>query len=576
MGDGVAVKRRPMKSASVPALSRMKSLSDVLCPSTGPTPRLLHPLSNSAVIMAPSGGVANDPARLRNQGCALRATSRPRGGMEIAPLDMTQDLLKVSSMPSLFAGAKTPRTQRGLVRKVSKVSLDYPGGTCLRLWPPERRPARLVLQGTSGLSMGPPVARPASPSPAKTRKVTFADEVWEAESRTGKVFSSKSRDDGAPTPQLKRSIVKMDALWDLRRCGRDGKDGRGRANSPSSPGSTTQSDRSDLEVEARDGNAAIESDLGDESTVKPASPEGKSSRDAAGNDEEEALMYGILRDLHDTEAPLRDLAKNMDGILKQASGAGGSRHPTAVISNRVHAVAARKADLLHDVEARTAEFAAAHDRREQLLPQLVAGTAEAPEALGGVKKFLAAYTHAAGHPADENKSVFAKFVSTFKLPKNHGCLIRFRTIAEDAAEWWAATCLKQAEEGHGHAVLRRSFDVALGTGVDPEHPLLLRATKILNDRLAERVLQEAQERQSNDARQEESGRMPRVGAASSLADKIEQEVWAAVAEGVPNNEPRLQQSTEICKQLRQKDGERKRLEGRQKRLEANAKAKAQP
>lgn len=119
------------------------------------------------------------------------------------------------------------------------------------------------------------------------------------------------------------------------------------------------------------------------------------------------------------------------------------------------------------------------------------------------------------------------------------------------------------------------YDIALGTGVDEDHPKLLRAIKILNDRLAERVLKEAKERQQRDATAEEKGTAPKSGQATLLADKIEQDIFDAVEEGVPEADPRMKEALEICKALRNKDGERRRMENREKRLaEAKAKAKA--
>merc|ERR1712176_599649 len=96
--------------------------------------------------------------------------------------------------------------------------------------------------------------------------------------------------------------------------------------------------------------------------------------------------------------------------------------------------------------------------------------------------------------------------------------------------------------------LRRLFDVAVGTGVDINHPKLIRAEKILIDRLADRVLKEAVERQQKDAdAAAKQGDKMTVGPAALAADKID-------------------------KALREADGQRKRLAARQKRLEAEGRA----
>merc|ERR1712050_674541 len=137
----------------------------------------------------------------------------------------------------------------------------------------------------------------------------------------------------------------------------------------------------------------------------------------------------------------------------------------------------------------------------------------------------------------------------------------------------AEACLAEAAKGVGHIELRRLFDVAVGTGVDISHPKLIRAEKILIDRLADRVLKDAQERQARDtAAAEKMGEKMTVGPASVAADKIEKSILQSIEEGVPKADPRLKEAEKIVKALREADGQRKRLAARQKRLEAEGKA----
>lgn len=478
---------------------------------------------------------------MRQQGIPMPRAAKTTGSLG-------GGLLHVSSAPALLGTeAKTPRAARGMVRKVSKVLIDYPAASPVG----NRSSAAERMSRTWPVSKDWTVANPKRSSSAK--RVSFGGEetIWDPNSPTGPLHSSKSLEDGTPTRALKQSGKKMDGLFELRRCGKNASEIQGDV-SASAPTSPLGPEAKHIADEVRKGSKDVPLDPTDDS--------------------EEALMYAVLRDLNDKEEKLRVMEAAMSSILKNVNNSGGARHATAVISGRILAVARRKASLLHDVEERTVGLKAAHDRREQIVPLIVAGKAQPPEELGGISKFLEKYTHGPGHPADENKSHFAKFAQTFKLPKQHEALARLKSLADEVGEFWADTCLAEAEKGHGHAVLRRLFDVALGTGVDQDHPKLVRAIRILNDRLAERVLKEAEERQKKDAFQEEMGKIPRVGAASEVGDKIEQDVFAAVKEGVPENEPRLQQAMEICKALRQKDGERKRLEGRQKRLEAQAAA----
>jgi len=209
--------------------------------------------------------------------------------------------------------------------------------------------------------------------------------------------------------------------------------------------------------------------------------------------------------------------------------------------------------------------------REELFPLIFANKTKPPPELEGIEDFLARHTHRrGGHPADADKTDFARFARTFRLPSEHSALLRLRRLADEVAEYWADVCLSKAEEGHGHTELKRLFDVASGTGVDPGHPKIVRAKRILNDRLAEHVLKDAEEREQRDARLESRGQVPRVGYASEQADKVEQAIFGAVAEGVPEGDPRLARASGICKGLRQRDGERKRLEGRRRRMEEAA------
>jgi hypothetical protein len=97
-----------------------------------------------------------------------------------------------------------------------------------------------------------------------------------------------------------------------------------------------------------------------------------------------------------------------------------------------------------------------------------------------------------------SRSDFKDFASTFRLPSKHVTLAALKELADAVGEWWAEACVREAEKGHGHKVLRRLFDVALGTGVDKDHPKLIRAIRIINDRLAMRVLDEAKKRQELD------------------------------------------------------------------------------
>lgn len=293
----------------------------------------------------------------------------------------------------------------------------------------------------------------------------------------------------------------------------------------------------------------------------------KKTDDAA----DESMLHQLLSCLTDTEAELQEPQHQLQHCTTEAAGNGGNRHPTSVISTRLLAVLARKSVLLHDVEAQRVSFEAAHARREEFFFALIANpdTYKPPPELCDLRKFVNSYTHSPGNPSDANKSDFGTFVANMKLPYRHVALQYLRDLANVAGEWWADACLRQASEGAGHGILRPLFDVAMHTGVERDHPKLARAMTILIDRLAEKVFEEADEHQKTDAALEAQGAVPPVGLASNRAVKIEASIAAAIKDGVPKGDARLQKAHGVIKTLHERDSLRKRMAGRMKRLQGN-------
>jgi len=224
-----------------------------------------------------------------------------------------------------------------------------------------------------------------------------------------------------------------------------------------------------------------------------------------------------------------------------------------------------------EVEAELRSFKTAHAQREEILAALLASpdTYTLPAELSDLDKFVTTYTHYPGNPADANKSDFGSFVAHMKLPTRHFYLESLRNLCVEAGEWWADACLSQASEGAGHAVLKRLFDVAVHIGVDSDHPKLMRAMTILKDRLAIKVLQDAEKLAEIDAAMDadaKDGKVPIVGLASKKADTIEASIAESIKNGVGKSDPRLQKAAEVVKTLRERDSMRKRMAGRLKRL----------
>ncbi|CAK0811383.1 unnamed protein product, partial [Prorocentrum cordatum] len=289
--------------------------------------------------------------------------------------------------------------------------------------------------------------------------------------------------------------------------------------------------------------------------------------------QDEALIYATLRDLDDTSDSLGQLEAQLQQGLSPVKESGGARHATAVISSRTLAVVQRKKGLVFSVEARIEKLEALQQEFDALVRALVAGELkEAPTELRGIKRFAERHTHGPGDPADANKSDFKAFASSFRLPHWHSALTRLRSLTGEVGEWWAGACLGEAERGAAHHELERLFDVAIGTGIDRDHPKLVRASRMLSDRLADRVLLEAQEILAKDQALAARQKCPPVGPASAAATAIEDSMLKAIADGVPENDRRLAEVKDIVRKLREADGSRKRLAHRETMMRAKTAA----
>lgn len=433
-------------------------------------------------------------------------------------------MVKSSSVPLLQQTANTsasdpvtPRRQRGLVRRVSKVQIEYPKDELMSSL------GRKLLKSRSLSNVG----RPSSAASDTGARAESSVKLKKSKSNKRVSFADTGQDDSesAPSKALELSRRRQSAMHDLRR--------------------VTLPD-------AKDGDAAAAEAQG-----------------ADNNDEAESMLRKILSSLHDTEASLQETQKQLMEGNALVAECGGSRHATSVISGRILSCLERRAALLRTTEAQIASSEAVHAQCDEILAALVQDPVgyALPTDMINLKKFINAYTHSPGNPADSNKGNFVSFVATMKLPSKHYTLEHLRQHMNVAGEWWADACLEQASEGAGFVTLKRLFDVAVHIGVDSDHPKLCRAMQILRDRLAEHVLEEANEIERIDAEEEKSGKVPVVGMATKKAEKIEAIIAKAIKDGVAKNDSRLSKAWEIVKTLRERDGLRKRMAGRQKRLE---------
>jgi len=416
--------------------------------------------------------------------------------------------------------------------------------------------------------------------------------------------SGRSEADLREVGRIKSQLL-MGSLYDLRRAGKDS----------TSPGPSPQA------------------------SARGSSPEGEAVTEE--QKEAETLMNSTLRDLEDTEATLRRTEAMLAGAHEPVNQLGGSRHATAIVSARTLAVVSRKAYLVHNSEMRLAAFQSAHDRKDDLLKEVIAG-AELDANLKGSKEFMQTFTHRDGDPVDSDKSSFQVFVQSFGLPGKHQTLAKLRQLVNEAAEWWAAAALREALAGASAECIRRLMDCVAIISGNPNHPALGKVAGVLGDCLAKKVLEAAKRWWESDeatcarstAPQPESAKkagdaildeikgavamgappkhpclseaktmetalrnmekdrwamkalnyaedlqakdeaeaakatgVPPVGPASDAADLIEKEVQKTCAQhGIEDKHELIKDAMSVCKALRDKDGERKRLANREKRL----------
>lgn len=292
-----------------------------------------------------------------------------------------------------------------------------------------------------------------------------------------------------------------------------------------------------------------------------------------GPTEEDPLLLAVLKDVQDTSQSLLLKMKRIEQAQSMVKRCKGTRHPTNLVTDRVRLVIERKASLLRQVEDRMAEFQAAQADSEQILRSLVERGTAAPEELYGVHQFVRSFTHR-GNPAEADRKNFRQFASTFKLPGQHKLLEGFQDIAAEAGAWWAEKAYQEAIAGAGHIPIMQLMELAVSVGADPKEPMLLRARDVLLERLRVRISAFAQDCMEKDdlaeKRAQERNQVPPLGMAATNADRIEAEVFEAIRMGMDKEDPCIEEAQNIIKVLRQKDGERKRLHNRNKRLQEDA------
>lgn len=291
---------------------------------------------------------------------------------------------------------------------------------------------------------------------------------------------------------------------------------------------------------------------------------------------DDSLLIGALKDLDDTSSSLDMKRKAIADTCAMVELCGGKRHPTNLLSLRTLAIFNRKTELLTAVEERTAVFEAANARQDAIVHQMLDGL-EPPEELRGIRKFISSYVHRPGDPVDADRSNFEAFVATFKLPSRHFSIEKLRGLTDEAGDSWAKRTSIEASKGASKEAIKQMITLSISAGADADHPMLVRATVVLNDRIANSLREEAVKLREKDevaAKQAEGrGNVPEVGVATQYADSIEENIKIAIKQGVTPTDARVGDCKAIIKRLRELDGERKRMAAREKRLREEARKK---
>jgi len=551
-------------SRSSPELAELRAKGDGRLPGgSRPNSRAQRPYYKVRIpeMLLPSLCPVNDVTRVRNMGKPLQSrygTSMSRSGIGATPTLPATPSASSSSLPQPAqpppAQSQHFRLPAGTLGIVSQVAIQYAVNPLKdsRLKPSPRY--ELPVEASPRLGRRKSAETPLEELPLPCRE-SIAD-----------LTTSVSQVLHKPTVALKRSMHLMDGLQTLRCLGSSGADASSR--------SPTMSPRSAQEETWADPTSPA-SLLSPQPTAPDTTPVSVRRPKASeeGPTEEDPLLLAVLKDVQDTSQSLLLKMKRIEQAQSMVKRCKGTRHPTNLVTDRVRLVIERKASLLRQVEDRMAEFQAAQADSEQILRSLVERGTAAPEELYGVHQFVRSFTHR-GNPAEADRKNFRQFASTFKLPGQHKLLEGFQDIAAEAGAWWAEKAYQEAIAGAGHIPIMQLMELAVSVGADPKEPMLLRARDVLLERLRVRISAFAQDCMEKDdlaeKRAQERNQVPPLGMAATNADRIEAEVFEAIRMGMDKEDPCIEEAQNIIKVLRQKDGERKRLHNRNKRLQEDA------
>lgn len=584
----------------------------IMAPSMGP--------SNDAMRVR-NAGRRTGAIRPRMPRTLHNSESEPILGQTCKPAWESANSEVAKSLPTSPLGLemKTPRTMRGLVRKHSKVNLGLPIHR-LRSDVRPSEPAKRTKSRSPTPEHRKREDRSTSPTPKKpsnTKKVTFSDDLLEQSMQELSTFfslpgkSTRSETDLREAGRM-RSACLMVSLYDLRRAGKDDQ-----APRPSSPSPVrTEASKTDAGVAGGDSQLAFveEPDTLMNATLKDLEDDEASLRKI------EAMMAGAHEPVN-----LLGGSRHATAVVSSRTLGVVSRkaHLMQSLEARVHDFQEahdRRDEHLKEIIANAEldprlvgvkEFLVAHIHRkgepvdeDKSSFQVFVSSFGLPSKHKTVLKLRGLVNEAADWWADaalQQALAGAEAVVIRRLMDcvaiisgnpNHPALANVAGILGDCLAKKVLEAAKRYRERDEATVARSPapqpesakktadliFDEikgAVAMGAPPKHPCLSEA-KVMEtemrtaekDRHAERVCKYAQDLQEkDDAEAAKATGVPPIGPASEKADLIDKEVQRTVAEhGVEENHSWMTKATNIGKGLRDKDGERKRMANREKRL----------
>jgi len=280
---------------------------------------------------------------------------------------------------------------------------------------------------------------------------------------------------------------------------------------------------------------------------KPADGDGEEEVEAEPDD---TIMRATLMDLEDREEDVRRIEASLAACAEPVIELGGSRHATAVVSNRTLLVVRRKAQLLQETERRIKEIEATFLRREDIVSDIVKNTRPAPPEMIAVHKFIKAHVHFGQcDPVDENKTLFDMFVSSFGLCREHYTIAKLEALASETTDWWARASLREAQAGVDAYAIQRLIDTTVSIAGNADHPALMQCRLILADMLAKKVLENARRAQEKDATLVRNSKLAQPDSAREAATAINTEFRAAVSLGASSNHPAMEKAKMIAMDL---------------------------